>query len=85
MHATTLLTAAFAVAAVNANIGDIGVPQTIKSGDKFNITGHQLIGQGYGEYMIIFGVQNVDPAVGVTDPSSLGNVFAGPYSLSKTS
>lgn len=80
MHATTLLAAALGVAGVNAVIGDLGVPKTIKSGDTFNILGHQTIGQGYGEYMIIFGIQNVDPAKGVY-PDSLGAVFAGPYDL----
>jgi hypothetical protein len=85
MHVTAILVAAFGAAAVNAVIGDIGVPMTIKPGDKFNILGHQTIGQGYGEYAIIFGIQNVDPAVGLPSPDSLGGVFAGPYDLGKPS
>ncbi|KAH8904998.1 hypothetical protein BR93DRAFT_929250 [Coniochaeta sp. PMI_546] len=81
MYASALLVAALGAGAVNAVIADIGVPKTIKSGDTFSILGHQTIGQGYGEYSIIFGIQKVDPAVGVPYPDSLGDVFAGPYDL----
>jgi len=81
MYATALLAVALGSVAVNAVIGDIGVPATIKSGETFNILAHQTIGQGYGEYSIIFGVQSVDPAVGVPYDDALGDVFAGPYDL----
>ncbi|OIW34343.1 hypothetical protein CONLIGDRAFT_665122 [Coniochaeta ligniaria NRRL 30616] len=78
MYAPALLVAALGAVAVNANIADLGVPSTIKSGDTFNILGHQTIGQGYGEVSIIFGIQHAEGAI---YPDALGDVFAGPYSL----
>lgn len=81
MYVPALLIGALGAVAVNAVIADIGVPKTIKSGDTFSILGHQTIGQGYGEYSIIFGIQSADSEGGIKYPDSLGDPFAGPFDL----
>jgi hypothetical protein len=82
MHATTLFAAATGIASVTAIVQDIGVPKTIKYGDKFNITSHQTIGQGYGQWSIIFGIQSAASAV---YPDTLGDPFAGPFDMRRKS
>lgn len=78
MYLPALLATALGAVVVNAVVNDIGVPSTIKSGDTFNILGHQTIGQGYGDYVIVFGIQNGAPS---SDTAAFGNIFAGPFNL----
>lgn len=79
----TLASVGFLLAGVNAVIQDLAVPKTIRPGDKFNITGHQTSGQGYGEILIMFGVQDSSNPSSSYYPGEMGSLFAGPFDLGK--
>ncbi|KAK4208611.1 hypothetical protein QBC37DRAFT_353263 [Rhypophila decipiens] len=81
MRTSALFSAVFGFTAVNALIADLGVPKIIKSGQKFNITGHQTIGQGYRETMVWFGIQ--EPSSYPYGPGDMGSIFAGPFDLAQ--
>jgi len=84
MHLTSVVKAMPALAATlaNARLAELGLPEEIRPGDKFNITVKQAFGIPMVEVSMLFGIDRYDTVAGIApQPGNMGGTLLGTLDL----